>query len=68
MAQHLAATADLLGLCDLYKRGPAVSDREKQLWIYLTTGGDVAPVHGVPFLAWRLVIGAVRHAHSVLVK
>ena|ERR1700722_14347378 len=51
LVKYLAPAADLLGLFDLKKRGPAVSDREKQLWIYLTTGGDVAPVHGVPFLA-----------------
>jgi two-component sensor histidine kinase len=47
LVEDRAATADLLGLFDLGKRGAAVSDREEQLWIYLATGGDVAPVHGV---------------------
>jgi hypothetical protein len=45
--EHRAATADLLGFFNLEERGPAVSDREEQLWIDLATGGDVAPVHGV---------------------
>jgi hypothetical protein len=40
-------SADLFGLFNLEERGAAVSDREEQLWIYLATGGDVAPVHGV---------------------
>jgi hypothetical protein len=43
--------ADLLGFFDLEERRTTVSDREEQLWINLTTGGDVAPVHDVPFLA-----------------
>jgi two-component sensor histidine kinase len=47
LVHHGAATADLLGLFHLQERGAAVSDREEQLWIYLATGGDVAPVHGV---------------------
>ena len=45
--EYLAPAADLLGFFDLQERGAAVSDREEQLWIYLATGGDVAPVHGV---------------------
>ena len=44
---HRTASADLLGFFDLEERRPAVSDREEQLWIYLTTGGNVAPVHDV---------------------
>jgi two-component sensor histidine kinase len=47
LVEYLATTADLLGLFNLEERGAAVSDREEQLWIYLATGGDVAPVHGV---------------------
>ena len=47
VVQRCAPAADLLGLFNLQERGAAVSDREKQLWIYLATGGDVAPVHGV---------------------
>jgi hypothetical protein len=47
LVEYLATAADLLGFFDLQERGAAVSDREEQLWIYLATGGDVAPVHGV---------------------
>jgi hypothetical protein len=47
LIEYLASTADLLRFFDLQERGAAVSDREEQLWIYLATGGDVAPVHGV---------------------
>lgn len=47
LVHYRAATAHLLGFFDLQERGAAVSDREEQLWIYLATGGDVAPVHGV---------------------
>jgi hypothetical protein len=44
---HRAASANLLSFFNLEERRPAVSDREEQLWIYLTTGGNVAPVHDV---------------------
>jgi len=47
LVHHRAPAADLLGLFNLEERGAAVSDREEQLGIYLATGGDVAPVHGV---------------------
>ena len=60
--EHRAAPADLLGFFNLEERRPAVSDREEQLRIYLTTGGNVTPVHGVhSFSASRLVIDAGRH-------
>jgi len=60
--EHLAPTADLLGLFNLQERGAAVSDREEQLWIYLATGGDVAPVHGGnPSRRSSWFIGEVRH-------
>jgi two-component system, sensor histidine kinase PdtaS len=49
--KHGAPMAHLLGFFDLEERRTAVSDREEQLWINLATGGDVAPVHGVPFSA-----------------
>ena len=61
--EHRAPPADLLGYFNLEERRPAVSDREEQLRIYLTTGGHVTPVHGVhSFSASRLVIDAGRHA------
>jgi hypothetical protein len=44
---HRAASANLLSFFNLEERRTAVSDREEQLWIYLTTGGNVAPVHDV---------------------
>jgi hypothetical protein len=67
--EYRAASANLLRFFNLEDRRPAVSDREEQLRIYLTTGGDVAPVHGVhSFSASRLVIGAGRHATQLLVK
>ena len=40
-----AASADLLGVFNLQERGAGGSDREEQLWILLTAGGSVAPVH-----------------------
>jgi hypothetical protein len=58
-----AASANLLGFFNLEERRPSVSDREEQLRIYLTTGGNVAPVHDVhSFSASRLVIGPGHHA------
>ena len=45
LVDYWAAAAHLLGFFNLQERGAAVSDREEQLWIYLATGGDVAPVH-----------------------
>src|SRR5215472_17952219 len=58
-----AASANLLCFFNLEERRPSVPDREEQLRIYLTTGGNVAPVHDVhSFSASRLVIGAGRHA------
>jgi len=60
---HCAAPANLLGFFNLEERRPGVPDGEEQLRIYLTTGGNVAPVHDVhSFSASRLVIGASRHA------
>jgi len=47
LIEYGTSSADLLGFFDLEERRTAVSDREEQLWIYLATGGDVAPVHGV---------------------
>jgi len=44
---HGAAPANLFGFFNLEERRTAVSDREEQLRIYLTTGGNVAPVHDV---------------------
>jgi hypothetical protein len=44
---HCATPANLLGFFNLEERRTAVPDREEQLRIYLTTGGNVAPVHGV---------------------
>src|SRR5215472_14527714 len=64
-----AAAAHLLGFFDLEERRTAVSDREEQLRIYLTTGGNVAPVHDVhSFSASRLVMVRSATRHSVLVK
>ena len=51
LVRDRAAAAHLLGFLNLEERGTAVSDREEQLWINLTAGGDVAPVHDVPFRA-----------------
>jgi hypothetical protein len=66
---HGATPADLLGFFDLEERRAAVSDREEQLRIYLTTGGNVAPVHDVhSFSASRLVSVRSATRHSVLVK
>jgi hypothetical protein len=69
LVEYRAPTADLLGFFNLQERGAAVSDREEQLWIYLATGGDVAPVHGgnpSRRSSWSSVRSATRH--SVLVK
>jgi hypothetical protein len=65
---HRATSANLFGFFDLEDRGAAVSDREEQLRIYLTTGGDVAPVHDVHSFSaatGRLWCGP---RYSVLVK
>ena len=61
--QHSATPAHLLGFFNLKERGAAVSDREEQLRIYLTTGGNVTPVHDVYLLLLGVAAGhrAVRH-------
>lgn len=46
-----ATTADLLGFFYLEQSRPAVANGKEQLWVYLTAGGLVTPVHDVNSLS-----------------
>src|SRR2546425_5575628 len=47
---HVAPAAYGLGILDLQQRGPGVPDGEEELWVLVTAGSAVAPVHGGPSL------------------
>src|ERR1051326_6407286 len=47
LVDHVATAAYSLGILDLQQRGPSVPDGEEELWVLVTAGSAVAPVHGV---------------------